>query len=53
MAEGVQISFPVHNEVCGIQEDLGHLETGWSTWFNVIHKKISIGHGSGAMELQC
>lgn len=52
MAEGVQISFPVHNKVCGIQEGFGHLGTGWSTWFNVIHKKISIRSSSGAMELQ-
>ena len=52
MAEGVQMSLPVHNKVCGIQERFGHLGTG-CTWFNVIHKKISIRSSVGAMELQC
>lgn len=51
MAEGVQISLPVHDEVCGTEEHFWCLGTGWSIWFNGIHK-ISISRSSGAMELQ-
>ena len=51
MAEGVQISLPVHDEVRGIEEHFWCLGTGWSVWFNVIHK-ISISRSSGATELQ-
>lgn len=51
MAEGVQMSLPVHNEVCGIEERVWCLGTGRSIWLNVIHK-ISISRSSGAMELQ-